>query len=251
MTAQLPHLDFAGPPVSIAIFHGPIDLLAYLIRNHELDIQEIPVSHVTEQFVRFVRTMEQLRIEEAAEFLPVAATLVLWKIRSLLPRDEDEADDEGEQDEDIEELLRAAHARAAEYEAVRQAAEQLREAHQLRQRIFLRSLDEDEIPSGWVTLENVHIFDMVAALEGVLRRTEQRARAVVLRPRWSVRAQMRHIVELLRSAGQEVGFEQLFAAAEDRLWVIVTFLALLELIRRGQVRVRAGGDGRIHVSLAR
>lgn len=247
--APEPEIEFAGPPVSIAVFQGPIDLLAYLIRNQELDIQELVVSEITAQYVQFVRTMQALNVEEAAEFLPVAATLVLWKVRSLLPRDEEEpapVDAEAE----LQEMLRVADERAAEYRAFREVADHLREAHQIRQQIYLRSYDEEEVGTGWVNLDGVHVFDMVAALHSVLERTDRDRGPVLLRPRWSVRSQMQRVVALLRAAADgQLLFEELFAEAEDRLWAIVTFLALLELIRRGRVRVQPQHDRRILVQL--
>jgi len=248
--APEPEIEFAGPPVSIAVFQGPIDLLAYLIRSQELDIQDIAVSEIAAQYVQFVRTMQVLNVEEAAEFLPVAATLVLWKVRSLLPREEEEPAEVDAQAE-LQDLLRVADERAAEYRAFREVADHLREAHELRQQIFLRSYDEEEVGTGWVNLEGVHVFDMVAALQGVLERTERDQSPVLLRPRWSVRSQTQRLVEMLQAAADgQLIFEELFAEAEDRLWVIVTFLALLELIRRGRVQVRPHDDRGILVQLA-
>lgn len=250
MSTPPPEIEFAGPPVSLAVFQGPIDLLAYLIRNKELDIQEIAVSEVVGQFVAFVRTMEELHVEEAAEFLPVAATLVLWKVRSLLPRDEEEPTEATDPEDEIRELMRAVDERAAEYRAFREVAEQLREAHQIRQQIYLRSYDEKEIESGWVMLEGVHVFDMVSALQTVLERAVQDQSPVVLRPRWSVRDQMGHVTAVLQAhPDRQVFFEQLFTHASDRLHIICTFLALLELIRRGRVAVQLADEGRILVKL--
>ncbi|MCD6350759.1 MAG: segregation/condensation protein A [Armatimonadetes bacterium] len=250
MSSPLPELEFLGPPVSVAVFQGPIDLLAYLIRRNEVDVQDLLVSEVVGQFVRFVRTMEVLHVEEAAEFLPVAATLVLWKVRSLLPRDEEdeEADDA---EAEIEQLLRTADERAAEYRAFREVADHLRQAHQARQQIFLRSYDDEEVGTGWVDLEGVHVFDMIAALQSVLERSQRDNAPVLLRPRWSVRDQMQYLLTTVKEAEGPVPFEQLFADARDRLWIIATFLALLELIRRGRLRVKMDEDGSLKVEPAR
>jgi segregation and condensation protein A len=246
-----PEVDFVGPLISIAAFQGPIDLLAYLIRDKRVDVQEISVSEIATQYVEFVRTMEILNFEEAAEFLPVAALLVLWKARSLLPRQEHE-EAEIDSEAELQELLRVADERAAEYRALREVADRLHQAYEQRQQIYLRSYDETEIQSGWVILDNVHVFDMVEALRSILVRTQQRPTPVVLRPRWSVSSQMRRVVSLLRAAAAgQLTFEELFVEATDRLWVIVTFLALLELVRRGRVQVRVGEQRRILVTLPR
>jgi segregation and condensation protein A len=242
-------LGYDGPPISLTIFRGPLDLLAYLVRSQQLDIQEIAVAEIAGQFVAFVRAMQVINIEEAAEFLPVAAALVLWKVRSLLPRDPGEP----ELADLVEVLERAGVAsgeRLAEYRAFRDAAEQLRQAHALQQQVFVRSLDEDEMETGWVSLDQVQVFDMVAALARVLERVDQEHKPVVLRPKWSVRSQMGYVVEHLRSAGGAVSFEGLFADATDRLWVVTTFLALLELIRRGRVRAQTGKGRSVVISLA-
>jgi segregation and condensation protein A len=229
---------FVGPPVRLAIFQGPLDLLAYLVRLHQVEIQDIPVSEVVEQFVAFVRTMEVLHIDTAAAFLPVAAALVLWKARSLLPRDEDEEEqEEPEEEVVVAELVRATQAKLAEYQAYRAAAARLQQAHALCQQIFLRSHDEEEIASGWVTLEGVEIFDMVLALGRVLERTKSARSLRLPRPQWTVRGQMGHVVARLRSAAGQLSFTALFDDAPDRLWVVVTFLAILELVRRGRVRL--------------
>ena len=242
-------VQYGGPPVVLAIFQGPLDLLAYLVRTQQLDIQELPVAEVAGQFVAFVRAMQAVNIEEAAEFLPVAAALVLWKVRSLLPREPGEPEPP-DLLETLGEVSLADESRLAEYRAFREAADFLRQAHALRQQVFLRSLDEDELESGWITLDDVHVFDMVAALARVLERLDREHPPVLLRPRWSVRAQMAFILDALRAAGQPRLFEDLFEDATDRLWVVTTFLALLELIRRGRVRVQAGEGHRVYIKLA-
>lgn len=241
--------QYYGPPVVLAIFQGPLDLLAYLVRTQQLDVQELPVAEVAAQFVAFVRAMQAVNIEEAAEFLPVAAALVLWKVRSLLPRPPGEPEPP-DLLETLEEVGLTDESKLAEYRAFREAADFLRQAHALRQQVFVRSLDEDELESGWITLEDVHVFDMVAALARVLERVEREHPPVVLRPRWSVRAQMTFILDNLRAAGQPRLFEDLFEEATDRLWVVTTFLALLELIRRGRVKVQAGEGHRVLIRLA-
>lgn len=244
------NVQYCGPPVVLAIFQGPLDLLAYLVRTQQLDVQDLPVAEVAAQFVAFVRAMQAVNIEEAAEFLPVAAALVLWKARSLLPRPPGEPESP-DLLETLEDVVLTDESRLAEYKAFREAAEFLRNAHALRQQVFVRSLDEDELESGWITLEDVHVFDMVAALSRVLERVEREHPPVVLRPRWSVRAQMSFILDNLRAAsGEPRLFEDLFEEATDRLWVVTTFLALLELIRRGRVKVQAGEGHKVLIQLA-
>ncbi len=243
-------VEYGGPPISLNIFQGPLDLLAYLVRTQQVDVQELAVREVVSQFVAFVRTMHVLKIEEAAEFLPVAAALVLWKVRSLLPREEGAEVQPTELADALEEVLASPDARLEEYKAFRQAAEQLREAHSVQQQVFLRSLDEEEAEGGWVSLDQVSIFDMVSALNRVLERADQEAAPVVLRPRWSVRTQMKYVLDRLREKSP-LQFEDLFDTGVDRLWIVTTFLALLELIRRGLARVDLGEERTVLVMLAR
>lgn len=229
----------------VSIFRGPIDLLAYLVRRRQLSAEEVEVAEVVRQFVAFVRAMEVLQIEEAAEFLPVAAALVLWKVRSLLPRSDEDEEEEAAEEFDVEEMFRAAQERAEEYLVYRAAAEKLREARERQQRIFIRSADEEEIETGWVSIEDADVLDMVAALARVLERTQRQPRGMVMRPRWSIRSQLSYVKQRLRRADGQLSFEDLFEEAEDRLWVVVTFLALLELIRRGEVKVHGTDEGQI------
>jgi segregation and condensation protein A len=250
MASADPGVEYGGPPISLSIFQGPLDLLAYLVRTQQVDVQELAVSEVVSQFVAFVRTMQILKIEEAAEFLPVAAALVLWKVRSLLPREEGEEPQPTELADALEEVLAGPDARLEEYRAFRQAAEQLREAHSVQQQVFLRSLDEEEAEGGWVSLDQVSIFDMVSALSRVLERADQETAPVVLRPRWSVRTQMKYVLDRLRETSP-MAFEDLFEAGGDKLWIVTTFLALLELIRRGMARVQLGAGRAVMVTLVR
>ncbi|MBC7286585.1 MAG: segregation/condensation protein A, partial [Armatimonadetes bacterium] len=147
-----------------------------------------------------------------------------------------------------ENIVAAAREQAEEYLTYRAIAECLRQAREERERIFIRSADVEEIESGWVTIEDASVFDMVAALARVLERMERRPTAVLMRPRWSIRGQILYIRQRLKETdGRQLSFEDLFDQASDRLWVVVTFLALLELIRRGEVGVAVVEDGSVAV----
>ncbi|MFQ5810893.1 MAG: segregation and condensation protein A, partial [Armatimonadota bacterium] len=141
---------FTGHRVHIAIFEGPLDLLLYLVRKHEVDIYEVPLAGITEEYVSYLSTLQELNVELAGEFLVVAATLLLIKSRMLLPL-ERAAEDEDEDELDPEQELAQ---RLLEYRAYKEASELLEESRQLRERIYLRpGEDDDDIGAGWVLLE--------------------------------------------------------------------------------------------------
>lgn len=249
--AQAPDAQFElfhGYPVKIEIFEGPLDLLVHLVRREEVHASEVSIAGVTEQFLAYLRTMREISIEVAGEFIVMAATLLLLKSRSLLPRDEmQEPDEEASEDPAIE-LAR----RLAEYRTFKEAAGILDSARQARQRIYLRPLlPDDAIGAGIVPLDEVSVFDMVAAIQDMLERARDLAPATIEREEISVGDRIQQILAQLGGRPRAEGFfDELFPERPTRSLVIVTFLAVLELIRRGRMRVRQEQPrGRIQLSL--
>lgn len=231
---------FDGFPVTIEIFEGPLDLLLHLVRREEVDIGEIRIADITRQYLAYLETMQELNIQFSAEFVVTAAALMLHKSRWLLPVNPAGEPEALEEEEELETALdpeATLHRRLQEYKVYRDAAEMLEQSRMARQRIFLRVAEEAEIGTGFVPLEEVSIFDMVAAVQAMLARAKPDAPHRMRRPAVTVADRIEEIMLQLTAQGQ-CYFTELVALPATRLFVIVTFLAVLELIRRRRVRAR-------------
>ncbi len=218
--------------VKIENFEGPLDLLLHLIKKNEINIYDIPVALIAQQYLDYLSVMKELNLAVAGEFLVMAATLLHIKSRMLLPVEETEGDEEDGPDP-REELVR----RLLEFKQFKEAASQLDYKERLWRDVFTREpgppveLEQDES-----LLDEVSLFDLVDALQGVLARHPGKRLVEIIPDNLTVRDRMNAIIESLE--GQEaVAFTALFEASSHRIVVIVTFLALLELIRIRVVRV--------------
>lgn len=218
--------------VRIENFEGPLDLLLHLIKKSEINIYDIPIHLIARQYLTYIEAMEELNLTVAGEFLVMAATLLQIKSKMLLPADETPADEEDGPDP-REELVR----RLLEYKRFKDAAQHLDEHARLWREVYCReqgppvNLESDER-----LLDNVSLFDLVDALQGILDRSPGKKFMEVLPDNLTVRDRMNAILEILE--GQEsVNFAALFEPACHRLVIIVTFLALLELMRLRTARV--------------
>jgi len=230
--------------VKLEVFEGPLDLLLHLIKKNEVSITDIPIATITEQYLATLELMQGLSLDVAGEFLVMAATLIHIKSRMLLPPGEEE-DEEEEGGDPREELMR----RLLEYQRFKEAAEELEHRDILKRDVFARGpeLPDDIEPGGF---EGVSLFDLISALRQVLERfPEERVHEVTLE-RISVREKMSFLLDDLHRRGKVV-FQSLFEAAASRLEIIVTFLAMLELVKIRAVRVAQGErDGPIVLELA-
>jgi segregation and condensation protein A len=222
---QMPQ-DLYIPPDALEVileaFEGPLDLLLYLIRRQNLDILDIPIAEITRQYVEYIELMHELRLELAADYLVMAAMLAEIKSRLLLPRPPIE---EGLEEDPRAELVR----RLQEYERFKKAAEEI-EAMPRQDRDF-------SVASAFVVDRNVirlpppvELRELLLALKDVLKRAELTGRHAIQREALSVRNRMSDVLKALGD-GEFHPFERLFNAAEGRLGIIVTFLALLELAK--------------------
>jgi segregation and condensation protein A len=240
---------FSGYPVRIEIFEGPLDLLLHLVRREEVQASEVDIARITDQFLRYLQTMQQINIEVASDFVVTATTLLLLKSRALLPRVEQPEDEPFEEDEDpAVELAR----RLAEYRTYKEAAEILAEAQEARKQIYLRPLTTDDaLGAGVVPLEDVSVFDMVAAVHEMLRRAQEPPPHLVEREEITVGERIDQLMRHLRRRGtREVYFDELVPDGATRVFIVVTFLAVLEMIRRGELRVaQEQPRGRIQLRL--
>jgi len=233
---------FTGHRIQLPVFEGPLDLLLYLIRAHRYDIFDIPVHEVTAQFLEFLRLMEEVDLDYAGDFLVTAATLMQIKSRMLLPKQES-ANEEVMEEEGADPRKELVD-RLLEYQKFQEAAESLKELRDERSQVFPRTmpLDEsvrlaggDEQPvADTLLLQDVSTFDLLRALQRVLQRIPPEPMTVRREPR-TVGERVRDLMRRLNSTAEPLTFGVLCEDCETRLDVVITFLALLELIRRGQV----------------
>ncbi|MEM1058718.1 MAG: segregation/condensation protein A [Verrucomicrobiota bacterium] len=221
--------------VQLPVFEGPLDLLLYLIKKEEVDIYEVPLERITNQYLDYIRLMQMLNLELAGEFLVVASTLLYIKSRTLLPKDQQPPEEEAEEDDPRWELIR----QLIEYKKFKDAAWQLHLRHLEAEKQFPRSArPERPEPAGDEPLGvgEVSLFDLISAFQKVLERVDEREDLrEIFEDRWTVSDKITTIRNLL-SARQKVRFTELFAGTASRTEVVVTFLALLELIRMNQLR---------------
>lgn len=215
--------------VRLDVFDGPLDLLLHLVKEQQLDIATVPLATVAEQYLTYVSMMEELDVEIAAEYLVVAATLVFLKSRALLPQVPQEFLDEDESPEEVEERLRR---RLIAYSKYRELGEDLRRRHERATGYFTRETGD---PSSDLTQRyRVDVERLGRAFIAMLREARPEKRAIV-RERLSVLAQMDYIVRAVRERG-EVWFSALCRELGfTREVVIVSFLAILELVRRHRI----------------
>lgn len=233
--------------VRIENFEGPLDLLLHLIKKNEINIYDIPIAMIAQQYLSYIEAMKDLNLTVAGEFLVMAATLLQIKSKMLLPVEESAEDDEDGPDP-REELVR----RLLEYKTFKEAARQLDTQERMWREIYSRPIapSEDVVQSDETLLDNIGLFDLVDALQEILNRNPGKKLLEIIPDNLTVRDRMNVLLEALE--GQEsIGFEALFEASCHRLVIIVTFLALLELIRLRTVRVyQAENFGPILVSRA-
>jgi segregation and condensation protein A len=216
--------------VQLEIFEGPLDLLLHLIKKNEVSITDIPIATITEQYVATLELMQSLNLDVAGEFLVMAATLIHIKSRMLLPAGADEID-EDEGVDPREELVR----RLLEYQRFKDAANELEQREILTRDVFIRSAApaEKAAPAGF---REVSVFELLTALRRVMDRLPKDAFHEVTLDKITVREKMTLMLDRLRANGK-VLFESLFAEVRTRMEVIVTFLAMLELVKLRAVRI--------------
>jgi segregation and condensation protein A len=235
--------DLYIPPQALEVFleafEGPLDLLLYLIKRQNLDILEIDVSQITEQYMEYVELMDAMQFELAAEYLLMAAMLAEIKSRMLLPRASELEDDE---EDPRAQLLR----RLQEYERFKKAAEDIEELPRVERDTWIGSANPPELNRTRPDPE-VDLRELMVALGEVMRRADMFASHHIQQEALSTRERMSEVLE--RLAGQQfVPFVSLFRVSEGRLGVVVTFLALMELIKEALVEiVQTENFGPIHV----
>jgi segregation and condensation protein A len=235
--------DLYIPPQALAVFleafEGPLDLLLYLIKRQNLDILDIDVSRITEQYMVYVEMMDAMQFELAAEYLLMAAMLAEIKSRMLLPRASEVDDDE---EDPRAQLIR----RLQEYERFKKAAEDIEELPRVERDTWVGSASPPELTRARPEPE-VDMRELLLAMSEVMRRADMFASHHIQREALSTRERMSEVLE--RLAGRQfVPFVSLFRASEGRLGVVVTFIAIMELIKEALVEiVQTENFGPIHV----
>jgi segregation and condensation protein A len=213
--------------IKIPVFEGPLDLLLHLIRENKIDIYDIPIAIITRQYLEYIQMMKELNLDIAGDFLVMASTLIHIKSRMLLPPDEEVSSEE------LEDPRRELVQRLLEYQAFKEAALSLREKEHEWLKIFQRDplSDEDEED---IYLSDVNLFDLLDAFKKMLETAPPEVGSIT-KETLTVKDKMNFIMDTLE--GQEaVRFEDLFKGCITKSLVIVTFIALLELIRLGLMR---------------
>src|SRR5437660_6770538 len=225
-------------PVKLENFEGPLDLLLYLIRKNEVRIHDIPIALITTQYLATIDLMQELNLDVAGEFLVMAATLIYIKSKMLLPRPETASGVEGEEEDPRDALVR----RLLEHQKFKAAAGLLHEREQLRAAQWLRPDERVAAIAGddYEPELEVDLFSLLTAFQAVVQRAKLRPKVLLPPEQIPIETRIDQLLAPL-SEPEAIGFEELFADAQDRAGLIVTFLALLEMIRLKLVRVFQGG----------
>lgn len=220
--------------VQFEVFEGPLDLLLYLVKKQEVDIWEVNLTKLATEFVEYVDLMREFDLEIAGEFLVMAASLMYIKSKELLPVDQ-QVKPEGEEDDEEDprwELIR----KLVEYKKFKDAASQLQELEARQEDVFIRKPGKPDFEPEPVSQRgDASIFDLINAVNAVLKRFSAREEVRdIFEDKWTVSEKIEALRQLIL-AKPLVKFTELFSDATSRTEVVVTFLALLELIRMKQL----------------
>lgn len=223
----------AAYEVKVDAFEGPLELLLHLIKKNEVNVYDIPIALITQQYLETLDLMKSLNLSIAGEFLVMAATLIHIKSKTLLPPSETEEEEEGDPREELV-------ARLLEYQKFKDAAERFEERENLWREIFRRepSLSPELLPEE-VPLVDLSLYSLLDALKGVLARIPDKRVLQVTIDELTVKDRMQFVIDQMEPVESSL-FDDLFKEVKTRHAVVVTFLALLELIRLGLLRVVQG-----------
>jgi segregation and condensation protein A len=232
--------------VKLEVFEGPLDLLLYLIKKDELDIYDIPIESITKQYLEYLQMFKILDLDIAGEFVVMAANLIYIKSRSLLPVHQQPPDEAAEEEDPRWELVR----QLIEYKKFKDAAGHLQQREIAQENLFSRVPEKPEFQAER-PLGEVSIFDLINAFQNVLKRIDKKEDLrEIFEENFTVSDKIDLIVKMM-TTGVSLKFSELFATAASRTEIVVTFLALLELIRLKQLRVKQSEElGEIEISRA-
>ena len=219
--------------VAIDVFAGPLDLLLHLVKKHEVDVTEVPIARITDEFVAYLDVLQDLPIEQVGEFVELASVLLEIKARALVPRPE-----EAEEPAELvrEDLVK----RLLEYKQYRDAAAVLEDRAREWELRFARIHADEPARRGApaeVTIGDVHVWDLVGAMSRVLRRREKRRPRQIVHDDTPIEVHIERVDALVRERGR-AAFSELFTEEMPRSRLVGIFLAVLELVRRGRLCTR-------------
>ena len=229
--------------VKINQFEGPFDLLLYFIQRDELDINDIPISKITNDFLEYIQQLEALDLEVASEFILVAATLMRIKAKMLIPRKE--LDEEGQEIDPREDLVR----KLLEYKQYKEVISQFSDMEKERAEKILRGNNINEIRELAkealvdVELETLTTYKLFKAFNNVMDRFKNRSDRYVhkiVKYPYTLELQSQYILSVLSTAESPLSFEKVFLPLENRMHAIVTFLAMLEMINNQEISISSG-----------
>ena len=224
--------------IKIPLFEGPFDLLLFFIERDELDIMDIPISEITNDFFEYISDLEKMNIEVASEFIVVAATLMRIKSRMLLPRPQEENEEEDPRAELIKRLQ--------EYQRFKEAAERIDKIPRLDRETFAANAKLPEFTTD-TPLIDIPLEDLTFALAEVMRRADQSQAHLINFEELSTRERMTQILERMKTESF-IEFTSLFIAKEGKIGVVVTFLAILELLKDSLIEIVQSEEfGPIHI----
>lgn len=215
-------------------FEGPLDLLLFFIKRDELNIYDIPISHITKEFLEYVNLIKELDLEVAGDFILMASTLMHIKVRMLLPR---EINEKGEEIDPREELVQA----LLEYKRYKEMAEELSLLESEQRKINFRgnfSADEKEAPAEYdILLKNITLYDLTKAFKKVIDGLKEIPVHDIVKINVTIDQQMQYIYDKLNEFG-DLHFLSLVEGMKEKIRVVVTFIALLEMTKMGNIRLK-------------
>lgn len=229
--------------IKLAQFEGPFDLLLFFIERDELDINDIPIHQITEEFLAYIRHMERMNIDLASEFILVAATLCRIKAKMLIPRKP--VDEEGNEIDPREELVR----RLLEYKRYKSVLEEMRELEESRALKNYRGNAARELRDIATKalvdaeLESISLFKLLKAFERIMQRYDDKTKVKtvhrIMNFNYTIKGQQQYLYDQLKP-GKPAHFDEVFGQLENRIHAIVTFLALLELLNQQLISITVG-----------
>ena len=226
--------------IKLDVFEGPLDLLLHLIKENEVDIYDIPIAKIAEQYLEYINVMKSLNLDVAGDYLVMAATLTYIKSRTLLPP-EDIPEEELEEGIDPRDELVA---KLIEYKKFKEAAVTLREREITQSQVFARKPDDHAAPSDGELLVEVSVFELLKSFKGVMERLGGESEFTLTLEEISVTDKLNQMVERLEQA-ERITFDSLFELDKNKMEVVASFLALLELLRlklAKAIQARHGGE---------
>jgi segregation and condensation protein A len=216
--------------VSLDVFSGPLDLLLYLVKKHEVDVTDVPIAVIAKEFCDHLTVLEELSIEQVGEFVELASVLLEIKARALVPRPE-------EQEEPVEPIREDLVQRLLEYKQFRDAAVMLEDRARQWELRFSRLPIEELVEKGKppeVTIADAHVWDLVGAMSRVLRKKERRKPRQIVHDDTPIEVHMERVAAVVQEKGR-AAFTEFFDEDMSRSKMVGIFLAVLELVRRGRL----------------